>query len=84
MSCPSQTHSGEQSDFPLAAIIMAAGKSTRMQLRPKAALPFAGSTIGQWVLKAVKAVNPQKIIVIVGHEAEAVKKAFGPGCEFVL
>jgi bifunctional N-acetylglucosamine-1-phosphate-uridyltransferase/glucosamine-1-phosphate-acetyltransferase GlmU-like protein len=67
----------------LAAVIMAAGKSTRMQMRPKAALPILGKPVAQWVLEAVRVTHPEKIIVVVGHEAEAVKAAFGDGCTFV-
>jgi bifunctional N-acetylglucosamine-1-phosphate-uridyltransferase/glucosamine-1-phosphate-acetyltransferase GlmU-like protein len=69
---------------PLVAIILAAGKSTRMQMKPKSALPLAGKPVAQWALSAVKETRPQEIIVIVGHEAEAVKNAFGPECKFVL
>lgn len=69
---------------PLAAVILAAGKSTRMNLQPKAALPLAGRPMGQWVLEAVSATQPQKIVVVVGHQAERVKQAFGDGCRFVL
>ncbi len=68
----------------IAAIILAAGKSTRMQLRPKAALPLAGRLVGKRVADAVGRLNPQEVVVVVGHEAEAVKEAFGAGCKFVL
>ncbi|NIM05941.1 MAG: NTP transferase domain-containing protein, partial [Armatimonadetes bacterium] len=68
----------------LVAIILAAGKSTRMDMLPKAALPLAGSPMGSRVLEAVKTVEPQEIIVVVGHQADKVKEGFGGECTFVL
>jgi bifunctional N-acetylglucosamine-1-phosphate-uridyltransferase/glucosamine-1-phosphate-acetyltransferase GlmU-like protein len=69
---------------PLAAVILAAGRSTRMDMQPKAALSLAGKPMGRWVLEAVKSMEPEKILVVVGHEAERVKEAFGEGCTFIL
>jgi len=55
-----------------------------MQMQPKAALALAGRPMGQWVLQAVREIEPQETIVVVGHQAELVKEAFGPGCRFAL
>ena len=69
---------------PLAAVILAAGKSTRMNLLPKATIIVAGKPMGQRVLEAVKSVAPQEVVVVVGHQAEQAKAVFGDECKFAL
>jgi len=69
---------------PLVAIVLAAGKSTRMEMQPKAVLPLAGRPMGQRVLEAVRSVEPLQTLVVVGHQAERVRAVFGPDCAFVL
>lgn len=64
---------------------MAAGKSTRMKSAlPKAAHPMCGLPIGRHVVEACRSAGIQRIIAVVGHEAEAVKAALGPDVEYVL
>jgi len=68
-----------------AALIMAAGKSTRMKSRlPKAAHLMCGRPMGRHVIEACQAAGIQRIVVVVGHEAEAVKQALGSDVEYVL
>ena len=58
----------------LAVVIMAAGKGTRMGSDiPKVLHKLNGEYLISHVIKAAKTLNPNKIIVIVGHKAEIVK-----------
>ncbi len=59
------------------AIILAAGKGTRMKSRlPKVLQPLAGRPLLHYVLQAASSVPVQESIVVVGHGAEQVKAAF--------
>ncbi|QDT96376.1 NTP transferase domain-containing protein [Gimesia aquarii] len=61
---------------PPAAIILAAGKSTRMKSElPKVLHPILGRPMIEYVLDAARSANCQKLVVIVGHKAEEVKAA---------
>lgn len=58
------------------AIVLAAGKGTRMKSdRPKVLFELCGRPMLVHVLEAVRAMNPEKIIVIVGWGKEKVQKA---------
>ncbi len=60
----------------LAVIIMAAGKGTRMKSDLPKVLHLAnGRPLVEYVLDAAYSLDPEKIIVIVGHQAELVKEA---------
>jgi len=70
-----------------AAVILAAGKSTRMKSElPKVLHPILGRTMIDYVLDAARAAGCEKIVVIVGHKAEEVKAALShhPDVEFAL
>lgn len=61
---------------PNAVVILAAGKGTRM----KSALPKVLHPIGQapmlhHAMRSAEALSPAKVVVVAGHEAEAVEKA---------
>ncbi|MCA9014404.1 MAG: NTP transferase domain-containing protein [Planctomycetaceae bacterium] len=61
---------------PPAAVILAAGKSTRMKSElPKVLHPILGRPMIEYVLDAARAAHCQKMVVIVGHKAEEVKAA---------
>ena len=69
---------------PLAAIILAAGKGTRMESDlPKVIHPVAGKPTVQWVVDAVNEAGADRVILVVGHGAEIVQREI-PGCEYVL
>ncbi|MEJ5253430.1 MAG: bifunctional UDP-N-acetylglucosamine diphosphorylase/glucosamine-1-phosphate N-acetyltransferase GlmU [Armatimonadota bacterium] len=73
------------SEPSLTAVIMAAGKSTRMKSRlPKPLHPLCGKPLLAYILDACSAGGASRLIVVVGHEAERVKEAFRDRCEFVL
>src|SRR5580700_7575604 len=68
-----------------AAIILAAGKSTRMRSHtPKALHAVCGIPITAHVIRACKTAGVERIVVVVGHEADKVKEALGPGVEYAL
>lgn len=75
--------SGER---PTAAIILAAGEGKRMKSdRAKVLHTICGRPMLRLVVDAVRAVSPERIVVIVGHQAEAVmRECDGEGLEFAL
>ncbi|WP_022982156.1 bifunctional UDP-N-acetylglucosamine diphosphorylase/glucosamine-1-phosphate N-acetyltransferase GlmU [Ideonella sp. B508-1] len=59
----------------LNVVIMAAGKGTRMRsARPKVLHTLAGRSLLQHVLQRAAALQPQRTLVITGHEAEQVER----------
>jgi glucosamine-1-phosphate N-acetyltransferase (EC 2.3.1.157) len=62
----------------LTAIVMAAGKGTRMKSdRPKATMPLLGQPLTRYVLQALESAGVAPIIVVVGHGAEEVQRTLG-------
>lgn len=78
----------DESGKPLSfcAVILAAGKGTRMKSdRPKVLHPLLGRPMVWHVLQSVRAAGAQRIIVVVGHQADLVQEALADaGVEFVL
>src|SRR5262245_51237517 len=58
----------------IAAIVLAAGKSERMG-RPKALLPFRGSTFLEHILEIIKRSEISETVVVVGHHASTILTA---------
>lgn len=80
----SQTRSGGR-EAPAAAIILAAGKSTRMRSAyPKPLHAVCGVPMTLHVVRACRAAGIQRVIVVVGHEADAVRAALGADLEYVV
>lgn len=69
----------------LAVVILAAGKGTRMQSDSAKVLhPLAGRPLLIHVLDTVATLNPQRVLTVVGYQAEEVQKAcVGRPVEFV-
>ena len=67
------------------AVILAAGKGTRMKsARAKVLHPALGVPMLEHVVRALQAAGAGRVVVVVGHQAEAVEAAFaGRGLEFV-
>lgn len=58
------------------AVILAAGKSTRMKSQtPKVLHPVCGRLMIEYVMDAARQAGVEKLVVIVGHKAELVKDA---------
>jgi len=69
----------------LTAIVMAAGKGTRMKSeRPKAIMPLLGQPLASYVLRALEQAGVEPIIVVVGHGADEVKQALGENYLYAL
>jgi len=66
-------------------VILGAGKATRFKSeRPKVLHAIAGRPMGEYVLRAAAAAGPDRIYLVVGHEAGQVQEAFArPGLEFI-
>jgi len=59
----------------VSAIILAAGKGTRMKSDlPKVAHPCGGRAIVEWVVDACAAAGCQRVIVVVGYQQEVVRR----------
>lgn len=61
----------------LGAIVLAAGESRRMG-RLKQVLPWGAGTIIEAVVRGVLASSVDEVVVVLGHEAEAVEAALAP------
>jgi len=61
----------------LEIVVLAAGQGTRMRSKlPKVLHRLAGETLLAHVLRAARALNPDRIHVVVGHAADAVRAEF--------
>lgn len=71
---------------PRVAVVLAAGKGTRMRSeRPKVLFPAAGRPLLGWVIAAAREAGCERILVVVGHGAAEVEATFAgePGLEWV-
>lgn len=71
----------------LAVAVLAAGKGTRMRSDlPKVLQPLAGATLVERVLSCCDSLEPERRLLIVGHQAERVEASLAAyaGLEFVL
>jgi bifunctional UDP-N-acetylglucosamine pyrophosphorylase/glucosamine-1-phosphate N-acetyltransferase len=66
-------------------LILGAGKATRFKSAfPKLLHPLAGRLMGEYVLRAAAAAGAERVYMIIGHQAEAMRNAFGrEGLEFI-
>ena len=66
-------------------VILAAGKGTRMKSKlPKALTLLRGEPMIKHLLHTVEGLTNEKPIVVVGHQADLVKKELANSCEYVL
>ena len=62
---------------PLQVVVLAAGKGTRMRSRlPKVLQPLAGRPLLEHVLRTAHGLHDARCVVVIGHEAQAVRQAF--------
>ena len=68
----------------LVAVVLAAGQGTRFKSsRAKVLHPLLGKTMLRLTLETVRALKPERIVVVVGHQKDAVaREASGPGVVF--
>jgi bifunctional UDP-N-acetylglucosamine pyrophosphorylase / glucosamine-1-phosphate N-acetyltransferase len=66
-------------------LILGAGKATRFKSeRPKLLHAIAGRLLGEYVLRTAAAAGPERIYMIIGHQAAKMRQAFTrPGLEFI-
>jgi bifunctional UDP-N-acetylglucosamine pyrophosphorylase / glucosamine-1-phosphate N-acetyltransferase len=70
---------------PLFAAVLAAGKGTRMKSnRAKVLHTICGVPMVNYAIAALKPIEPQRILVVVGHQAEEVKAVLPPEVDPVL
>lgn len=68
----------------LAAVVLAAGKGTRMKSRhPKVLHPVAGRPMLSYVLEAVESAGADRVVVVAGFGLEAVRAVVGEKAEVV-
>lgn len=76
---------GDVNRVGCAAIILAAGRSTRMKsATPKSLHTICGVPMTTHVVRACRAAGVERIVVVVGHEADAVRKGLGDGIEYAV
>ncbi len=69
----------------IGAVVLAAGQGTRMRSAlPKVAHPLAGRPMVRWVLDALAGAGAERTVVVVGHEAQAVRDALPPEVEVAV
>ncbi len=79
------TSAGPQTSTGPMAIVMAAGKGTRMKSElPKVLFPVLGRPMIEYVLDALAEAGVERQVVVVGYRADDVREAVGgrPGVEF--
>ena len=72
---------------PLHLVVLAAGKGTRMKSgRPKVLHAAGGLPLIEHVLRTADTLSPTSIVIVVGHQAEAVRGALAgrPNLQFAL
>jgi len=70
---------------PTVAVILAAGKGTRIKSDvPKALLPLCERPLVDHVIGASREAGVGRVLVVVGHGAEQVRECVGPACSCVL
>ncbi len=73
------------SERPIAAIILAAGKGTRMKSsRHKVLHEIAGRSMIEHLLASVDELEPQKLVTIVGEYREQLEERLADRCAFAL
>jgi len=69
----------------VAVVVLAAGKATRMKSGlAKVLHPLAGRTMLCFPLAVAESLNPERLVVVVGRNADRVREAFAKRATFVL
>jgi bifunctional UDP-N-acetylglucosamine pyrophosphorylase / glucosamine-1-phosphate N-acetyltransferase len=70
---------------PIFAVVLAAGKGTRMKSnRAKVLHTLCGVPMVNYVIEAIKPLSPERLLVVVGHQAELVEAVLPGDAESVL
>jgi bifunctional UDP-N-acetylglucosamine pyrophosphorylase/glucosamine-1-phosphate N-acetyltransferase len=82
---PKKTAKKTATKRPLAAVILAAGEGKRMRSRKAKVLhEIAGKSLVSHVIDAVAKLSPERTIVVVGHQADQVRRQVGEGIVCVM
>lgn len=68
------------------AIILAAGKGSRLNgtaLKPKCLVEVGGKSLLQWQFDYLQDLNLKDVVVVVGFQAESIRRECGPNTRFV-
>ena len=72
-------------DPPIGVVILAAGKGTRMKSRlAKVLHPLEGRPMLGYSLSAAEALGPERLVVVIGRDADQVREQFAGRATFVL
>ena len=78
-------NTGIQAPENIPAVVLAAGKGTRMKARsPKATVSLGGKPMAARVIDSLRAAGITRIIAVVGHRAAEVRDAIGNHVEYVF
>jgi len=81
----STRHDAREAEDRPTAVILAAGKGTRLRTgQPKAAVDVGGSAMAERVVDAMRRAGAGRVIVIVGHGADSVRSAIQGRVEYVV
>src|SRR5688500_15739409 len=70
---------------PIFAVVLAAGKGTRMKSnRAKVLHTLCGVPMVNYVIEAIKPLSPERLLVVVGHQARLVEEVLPDDAESVL
>lgn len=73
------------SNLPTVAVILAAGKGTRMKsARAKALFPLCGKSLAYFAIRTMRQAGIERVMLVVGHQADQVRDAVGDGVEYAL
>ena len=74
-----------ESPSPIFAVVLAAGKGTRMKSnRAKVLHTLCGVPMVNYAIEAIQPLLPERVLVVVGHQAEEVEAVLPSGTEPVL
>jgi bifunctional UDP-N-acetylglucosamine pyrophosphorylase / glucosamine-1-phosphate N-acetyltransferase len=72
-------------DRPLAALVLAAGRGTRLKSsRPKVLHEICGRPLLGYSVAAAESLSPAQLVVVIGPEADEVRRRFGDRVEFAV
>ncbi|HVN36933.1 MAG TPA: bifunctional UDP-N-acetylglucosamine diphosphorylase/glucosamine-1-phosphate N-acetyltransferase GlmU [Myxococcota bacterium] len=72
-------------DRPLAALVLAAGKGTRLKSsRPKVLHEICGRPLLGYSVAAAESLSPARLVVVIGPDADEVRHRFGDRVEFAV
>jgi len=78
-------NTGSTQHSPLAVIILAAGLGTRMKSElPKVMHGVCGRPMLSYVIDAALSVSPERVVVVIGPDQEAITEILPVGCERAL